>query len=162
METGLSASEAAPRPILVIGAGSTLRGDDAIGRYVVESIAELARPNVVAISVTQLVPELAAEIASARAVIVVDACADERSRTIDVRELTGGAEGSRLSHHSSAWALLTMARACYQASPAAWLVTVPAERFELNDQMSPAGKRNVRSAVGAIERLIEQVQLQSV
>ena len=75
------------KKILLIGYGSTLRGDDAVGRHVVEIFAGRSLPNVTTISVTQLVPELAAQIATAQAVIFVDASGDNELRDVDIREI---------------------------------------------------------------------------
>ena len=52
--------------ILVIGYGNTLRRDDAVGCLIADEVACWQRPGVRSMSVAQLTPELAAELAAAR------------------------------------------------------------------------------------------------
>jgi hydrogenase maturation protease len=144
--------------IVIIGYGSSLRGDDVVGRMVAESVADLHLPNVVAISCTQLVPELAAQIAEARAVIFVDASLGEHKCAIEVHELTCGPDIRPASHIVAAQALLELAAACYQRSPQAWLITVPASEFEMTEQVTPAARQNVIAAVDAVKQLVGDLQ----
>jgi hydrogenase maturation protease len=143
--------------IVVIGYGSTLRGDDAVGRRVVEIIGDRSLPNVTTFSVTQLVPEFATQIAKARAVIFVDASSDSDLRGVVLREIINvpGVLGS--PHVSSPRELLSLASACYERTPPAWLIAVPSTTFEMTDRLSSDARRSVRSAVGIVERLINEL-----
>jgi hydrogenase maturation protease len=143
--------------LLVIGYGSTLRGDDAIGRQVVERIADRSLINVTAISVTQLVPELATRIACAKAVIFVDASSEGDDRDIEVREITSAPNTLCLPHASAPRELLTLASACYERTPPAWLVAVPSTEFDFADKLSAAARHHVCSAVSVVERLIDEL-----
>ena len=145
------------KAILVIGYGSTLRGDDAVGRRVVEIIADRSLPNVTAISVTQLVPELAAQIATAQAVIFVDASGESELRGVDIREIVKARGVLCAPHVSSPRELLSLASVCYKRTPPAWLIAVPSIRFEMTDKMSSAVRQNICSAVGAVEQLINEL-----
>src|SRR4051812_46237590 len=138
METRFAMSESTKIQIIVIGYGSSLRGDDVVGRLVAESVADLHLPNVIGISCTQLVPELAAQIAEARAVIFLDASIGEHNRTVEVHQLTCGPDIRPASLIVAAQSLLELAAACYQRSPPAWLITVPANEFQMTEQVSPA------------------------
>jgi hydrogenase maturation protease len=158
MEARFAMSGPIKNRIVVIGYGSSLRGDDVVGRLVAESVAELHLPNVVAISCTQLVPELAAQIAEARAVIFVDASVGKHNCTVEVHELTCGPDIRSASHIVAAQSLLELATACYYRSPPAWLITVPANEFEMTEQVSPAARQNVIAAVGAVERLLDDLR----
>src|ERR1043165_3956952 len=60
-------------PLLVIGYGNELRGDDAAGPEVARSIAELQLPGVEVLVRPILTPELADNVAQAATVIFVDA-----------------------------------------------------------------------------------------
>lgn len=151
-------SESIKNQIILIGYGSSLRGDDVIGRLVAEGVADLHLPNVFAISCTQLVPELAAQIAEARAVIFVDASIGEQNRRVAVHQLTCGPDIRPASHIVAAQSLLELAAACYQRSPPVWLITVPANDFETTEQVSPAARQNVIAAVGAVERLLDDLR----
>jgi len=61
--------------VLVIGYGNDLRGEDCAGRLAAESISQWDCPDVEAMSLHQLGPELAWNIAASRLVIFVDAFA---------------------------------------------------------------------------------------
>ena len=129
-----------------------------VGRLVAESVADLHLPNIDAISCTQLVPELAARIAEARAVIFVDASIGKHNCTVEVHELKCGPDISPASHIVAAQSLLALAAACYDRSPPAWLITVPANEFEMTEQVSPAARQNVIAAVRAVERLVDDLR----
>jgi hydrogenase maturation protease len=145
------------KEILVIGYGSTLRGDDAVGRQVVEVIADRSLQNVTTISVTQLVPELAAQIATAQAVIFVDASGDNELRDVDIREIVHAPGILCAPHTSSPHELLSLTLACYERTPPAWLIAVPSMSFEITDRISSAARQNICSAVGAVEQLINEL-----
>lgn len=146
--------------IVVIGFGNALRGDDAIGRVVVEQLAR-NWPQVVTVAVTQLVPELATLVASARAVIFVDACVDARN-DVEIRELTPACPISRRFHDTGPRELLALSRSCYSRSPLAWLVIVHGSEFGYSDELSPAAAANTQRAVLEIERLVEQLSLREL
>jgi hydrogenase maturation protease len=66
---------------LVIGYGNSLRGDDGVGPLVAEQVAEWNLPDVRSLSVHQLTPELASEMALAKTVIFIDAYFGDEKRT---------------------------------------------------------------------------------
>src|SRR5262245_16832288 len=70
VETGVRAAMA---EVMVLGYGNTLRRDDAVGPLVAEAVSRWGRPDVVALAVPQLVPELAEPLSRARLAIFVDA-----------------------------------------------------------------------------------------
>src|SRR6185369_9836894 len=88
------------KPVVVIGYGNTLRGDDAVGRMVVEELAKRNLENVEFVSVTQLVPELAALVARANAAIFVDACLESPAVPVEPQVVSEESEGDDLSHHT--------------------------------------------------------------
>jgi hydrogenase maturation protease len=145
------------KEILLIGYGSTLRGDDAAGRVIVERIADRSLPNVTAISLTQLVPELAEIIAKAYAVIFVDASAERDIHGVDVREISGVPGGVGSSHMAVPEELLALTSTCYERKPPAWLVAVPSTEFGLTDRISTAAHKNLVLVVHAVERLINEL-----
>jgi hydrogenase maturation protease len=146
------------KPIVVIGYGNSLRGDDAIGRRVVERLSERRLPDVVSICVTQLVPELAAQVADALAVVFVDACLFEHGNVVVVREIDDASCFHGASHEGSPRELLALAAMCYGRMPVAWIVAVPVASFELSDGLSTAASEQVALAVEAVERLIGQLR----
>jgi hydrogenase maturation protease len=145
------------KEILVIGYGSTLRGDDAVGRRVVETIADRSIPNVITISLTQLVPELAARIATAQAVIFVDASTDSELGAVDLREVVNTSGILCVPHISSPRDLLSLTSACYERTPPAWLIAVPSTAFEMTDRLSSAVHKSIHSAVDVAEQLINEL-----
>jgi hydrogenase maturation protease len=145
-------------PVLVIGSGSTLRGDDAIGRLIAERIASRALPNVVAISTTQLVPELAAQIAASRAVIFVDAYVTSEVQKVAVEEIAPLGDRLTSTHSTGPRQLLALTLTCYSYVPRAWIVAVPVASFDVTCRLSNNAQNNLVPAVHAVERLINRLQ----
>lgn len=153
METGRVTSEATTA-VLVIGYGNTLRGDDAVGRLVAEKVDRWNRPDVRAVSVTQLLPELAESVAQAREVIFVDACGDEDIADVRVEELAGDRGDSGQTHFAAPLDILWLAKTCFGRTPRAWLVAVGAREFELTNELSAAARANAAAAIEIIEKLV--------
>jgi hydrogenase maturation protease len=153
----MNANKSADR-ILIIGFGSTLRGDDAVGRLVSETIADKELPNVVALSLTQLVPELVTLVVSARAVIFVDASVADQEE-VEIREILPACPLSRRFHDTGPRELLALTRHCYGRSPLAWLVTIPTRNMRISDELSGAARRHVAEATCEIQRLIQRLAI---
>jgi hydrogenase maturation protease len=141
--------------ILVIGFGDKLAGENAVGRLVAEALIAKRHSNVVTLSVTQLVPEFATLVASSRAVIFIDAAA-EQQQAIEVRELVPACPLSSRLHHVGPRELLAVTRNCYGHAPMAWLVVVPGHEFDVTDGHS-VSTQEVLSATQEVEQLIEQL-----
>jgi hydrogenase maturation protease len=129
--------------VLVIGYGNALRGDDAMGLIAAERLGGMA--------VHQLTPELAERIAQVESVIFLDA-----DTTIPPGEISATAvqpaEGT-LDHHATPAGLLRLAQTVYGATPAAWLIAMGGESFELKEGLSAAAARAVDRAVEAAAAL---------
>jgi hydrogenase maturation protease len=138
---------------LIIGYGNTLRGDDAAGRAAVEAIAERRYPGVKTLSVHQLMPELAAEIAEAECVIFVDACASGEPFQGMV-PLAPAPPHAALTHYLDPCGLLLMASVLYRANPAAYMITIPAESFEPGSPLSDASREGVLAAIEAMDAFL--------
>jgi hydrogenase maturation protease len=139
---------------LIIGYGNTLRGDDAAGRVAVEAIAARQYPGVKTLSVHQLTPELAAEIAQAECVVFVDASASGK-RFEGVVPLAPAPPYAALTHYMDPRGLLLMASVLYQANPAAYMITIPAERFELGSPLSDASREGALAAIEAMDAFLQ-------
>jgi hydrogenase maturation protease len=130
--------------ILVIGYGNPLCGDDGVGPYAVEHLADEGPPSGVEyLTLRQLTPELAEPISRADTVIFIDAADDGISGAISCRNLKPLARPSEtapgaFTHHVKAGILLENARFLYGRQPTAWLYTVAGENFNLGDSFSPA------------------------
>jgi hydrogenase maturation protease len=142
--------------VLVIGYGNDLRCDDAVGQRVSELVAKWKLPNVFAIAVRQLTPELAEMLADVNLIIFVDVYAaqagetDVRVQPIDLSETT-----ELMSHMGDPRSLLALTRALYGRVPQAWWVTVPGVNFEVKISLSPTAEQGLETALNQINRLIQ-------
>lgn len=145
------------RPALVIGYGNTLRGDDAVGPLAAAVVEGWGLPDVSALGVTQLTPELAAPLAAARLAVFVDArsaAADEQAG-VEVLPLEPSSEPSAFGHAGDPRRLLALAQAAYGTCPdEAWLVTVPSADFRLGEGLSPRAARGLEEALKQVAVLL--------
>ena len=144
----------AAAPILVLGYGNELRGDDAVGARVAATVGEWKLPDVRALSVHQLTPELADPISQARAVIFVDAAACPSIKETTVVSLDPAGESELAGHMSDPRGLLALALALFNRCPPAWLVQIPVEHFDLGQPLSPTANRGLAAALEHIRQLI--------
>jgi hydrogenase maturation protease len=139
---------------VVIGYGSTLRGDDGIGPWVAAAIAARGWPDVLALAVPQLTPELAEHLPLAGTVLFVDARLDAGSPTVAVSPLYPA--GDCLSTHlADPRRLLSLAQTLRGQAPAAWLVQVAGEDFGLRETLSPRGLCHAKAAFECVKDLIQ-------
>jgi hydrogenase maturation protease len=145
-----------PRPpILIIGYGNELRGDDGLGRAVAHAVRSARRPGVRVRELFQLTPELAAELAEVRLAIFVDA-AMAQDPPVRIARLDAPESESMDSHVTDPAALLAMARAVFGRAPSAWLVTVAGTDFSMSERLSPTAACNLEIAVAAVQALVER------
>jgi hydrogenase maturation protease len=140
--------------LLVIGYGNTLRQDDQAGPLVAERIEALALPGVLAMACAQLSPEHAEPVARARTVVFVDAQAAP-PRELALTPVLPGESSQVTTHAAEPRTLLALARDVFGHAPPAWLLTIPAERFEFGTDLSPLTQHAVEVAV---ERLLEMAR----
>ena len=138
--------------ILVIGYGNELRGDDAIGLRVAEAVDAWQLPNVRALAVPQLTPELSEDIAAARQVVFVDATSEPSIHEVQVRPLEARAVEPGGSHRSDPAGLLALAQAVFGHAPPAWLIAVPAADFAFGAPLSPLAQRGVEAALSRLRQ----------
>jgi hydrogenase maturation protease len=143
--------------ILVLGYGSELRGDDALGPRAAEAIASWALPGAQVCCLPQLAPELAEPISRARAVLFLDARFSPDPREPEAIELTPDNESLVTTHRSDPQALLALARGLYGRSPRAWLIRLPAESFEIGAPLSPLAEQSLARALPLARALLERV-----
>jgi len=143
-------------PALVIGYGNTLRGDDAVGPRAATVIQAWGLSDVTALAVTQLTPELAAPLATARLAIFVDArvVAEEETSLVEIVPLRPAGEPAAFGHGGDPRALLDLAQTVYGTCPRAWLVTVPSAQFQLGEGLSPRASRGLTEALKKIVTLL--------
>ncbi len=152
---------------LIVGYGNELRGDDAVGAQVANTVASWNLPQVSSIVVHQLLPELATKLAAVDYVIFVDACGEEScARTIQLSPIFAAhsaAQSDRaataLTHAHSAQGLLALTQKLYGRTPQAWLLQVPTESFDFGKQLSSTALRGSDQAVQTIERFLINYQV---
>jgi hydrogenase maturation protease len=135
--------------ILIISYGNSLRRDDGAGLILAEQLEDHLKGQgrkVKRISVHQLTPELAMEVAdeSVQAVVFADTrVVDPRAGSFDlqvqsVQNLPGPAS---LGHQLSPGAVLAYASLLYHHYPPAWLLTVPGVDFAHGEGVSEVAER---------------------
>lgn len=131
-------------PLLLIGYGNELRGDDGVGPRLARKATNWGLAGLVCRDVHQLVPELAPEIALARAVIFLDASLS--SKTTGQLLPIEPREGTPLGHFSDPQTLLALAQSLYGRTPPAWLLPLPAVDFKFGEQLSPTAASGLENA----------------
>ncbi len=130
--------------ILIIGYGNSLRQDDGAGLILAQQLEQLChtlnRP-AERISVQQLVPELALDIAAAgvQAVIFADthaAAGPNPAPQIQITPLSAANVSPSVGHHLSPEVLLLYADRLFGKQLPAWLVTVPGIAFDHGEAIS--------------------------
>jgi len=136
--------------VLVIGYGSTLRGDDGVGPRVAGLIEARQLEGVRTLACHQLTPELADPISKARTVIFVDAAMDLSGDTVCVSAVEPEGQHQVMVHTASPAGLLHLARSVFGHCPAAWLVAIPVMEMGIGEVLSPLAQRGVDCAVNRI------------
>lgn len=167
-----STTDAVGRSVLILACGNDLRQDDGAGLALAKQIAGAnPHPDLTTelISVHQLMPELALEVArpEVAAVLFVDtrvgigsgkggqgenSGADLTMTALDLAASTG-----RLGHHVDAQMVLLYARELYAKQVDAWLITVPGYAFDHGEGFSPQVHALLAEADGFIVQVYEQI-----
>lgn len=140
------------RPLLVIGYGNDLRGDDGVGPRAAEAVAAWSLPGVRAIACRQLVPELAEALARCGRVVFVDAAVGP-FRSARLRALHPGPSGALAWHGGGPEGLLELSRAAYGRVPPALLLTIPAADLGFGSGLSPLARLGLRRALALLRGL---------
>jgi hydrogenase maturation protease len=143
---------AAGHDLLVVGYGNELRCDDGVGPKVAAALQEMKLPGVRTITCHQLTPELAEPVSQARRVVFVDAAVDA-AVGIQWRELEPAATGRIMAHAADPRTLLALARDVFGRCPTAFWLTIPIERLEFGDKLSPVARRGLDLALARIREL---------
>ena len=143
--------------IVVIGYGSELRGDDAVGQHIAAAVAEWNIPNIRALAVHQLTPELAAVLASAQFAIFADASADPHQTEARIESLEYEGATTTVFHSATPQSLIALSQSVYDQSPQAWLVSVPTDTFEFGAELTPTAQHGMETALEHIKILISEL-----
>lgn len=139
--------------LLVIGYGNTLRGDDGVGPRVAEAVEALHLPGVRTLVCQQLSPEHAAPIALADTVIFVDAAVDA-PKEVQFRRLEPNDTPQLMAHAADPRTMLALSRDVFGHVPLAWWLTIPAEKMEFSEDLTPAAQHGRAEAVKKIQSLV--------
>ena len=144
---------------LVIGYGSPIRGDDALGPLAAEALtAGPLPPGVSVISRHILTADLVADLAATDRVIFIDASVAGEPGEIRVQSLTADVSAlSTMAHFLDPRELLAWCQALYQRQPQAYLVTATGESFEYaNYSLSPVATSALASLLARVRELIAE------
>jgi hydrogenase maturation protease len=141
--------------ILVIGYGNTLRSDDGAGQIVAETIDNLRWANVRSLSVHQLTPELAADIAESDKVVFIDAypCSKKEAQ-LTIESLNSEENQGIFAHHMNPQSLLNLTQTLYGKLPCAWWILIPGVNFDFGENISPLTEKNIDKAITWLKNLI--------
>lgn len=142
---------AEPFPLLVIGYGNTLRGDDGAGPKVAEEIERLNLPHVRTLSLGLLTPEIADPISKARKVIFVDAAPNLNHVSVSV--VIPSDSSQVMAHAVDPGTILALARDLFGRAPEACLVAIPACDFSPGEKFSETTRCAVEQAVTEVRRI---------
>ncbi|MBN2556442.1 MAG: hydrogenase maturation protease [Anaerolineales bacterium] len=126
------------KPVLVIGYGNSLRGDDGFGPHVASLLAQLVDPaDVDILTSQQLTPDLAAQVAASTLTILIDArVGGEPGKIHHSLPLVPDRASPTFQHHITPETLAGVTHALYGVTPAIHLFTSEAVAFEVPDGLS--------------------------
>lgn len=140
---------------LLLAVGNPARGDDGVGAAVAEAAASDRRfAGVTVRGLLQLTPELAAEVAEASVVVVVDARASGPPGLVQWSAVAPGFEPPVFSHHLSPPALVALTMSVYGQAPPVFALGVGAASFEAGAPLSEPVAAAVCRAVGIAAGLV--------
>lgn len=139
-------------PLLVLGYGNTLRGDDGVGPKVADAVQALALSGVETLASPMLTPELAEPVSRARRVVFVDAAVDA-PREVQLRPLQPADSSQLMAHAADPRTLLALARDVFGHVPEAWWLTIPIQELDFSEELSAFAQRGFEVALGEIRRL---------
>jgi hydrogenase maturation protease len=142
--------------MLVLGVGSELRSDDAAGRHVADAVARAGFDDVEVVSVHQLTPELALDLAGRDRVVIVDAAVDVTEVTVSEIEPVAGEQP--FSHHLGPGTLVALAGRLGTAPGSVVVVSVPVHDLALGTELSEPTARAVEVASARVLSLLEDAR----
>jgi hydrogenase maturation protease len=141
---------------LVVGYGTAMRGDDAVGWYVADLLALEARFAAVdVLSVHQLTPELAADFAIASRVVLIDAADDgDEPGSVHVTDVEPGSGNLGVfSPHVDAAALVALTAELYGGAPPTTMVTVSLDSVPHEERLSARVAAAIPDIIAIVTRL---------
>ena len=142
---------------LIIGYGSPIRGDDAIGPLAADALQARGLPaGARVLSRHVLTAELVEDIAAADRVIFLDAAADGEPGEVRVREIAPDPSAvSTMAHFLDPRELLAWCETLYGQAPDAWLITAAGHSFDYASySLSPAATAALTPMLQRVHALI--------
>ena len=149
---------------LIIGYGSPIRGDDAIGPLAADRLAELDLPGVEVQARHILTAELVEDLVRAERAIFLDADADATPGEVRCQEIGPNPTGlSTMAHFHDPRELLAWCQTLYGRAPQAWLITAGGADFGYASyRLTPIAEAALQIMVeAAIDRAGAEVSLTS-
>lgn len=145
------------KPTLIIGYGSPIRGDDAIGPLVADRLQQQILPDGVRVEARHiLTAELAAELAEVEQVIFLDAAVDLPPGELRIQPLAPDTSAlSTMAHFHDPRELLAWCQGLYGRAPEAWLITAGGAAFDYGHfSLSEAAEQ---AATRMVQAVLEQL-----
>jgi hydrogenase maturation protease len=133
------------KPILVIGIGNDARGDDALGPLLLRRLAEEGFPECEFLEVYQLQIEHALDLAGRQQVLFIDAGLDTPAPYTHYR-IEAATADTPFSHALSPEALLSVCLKLHGSVPAAQVLCIRGEYFELGASLSRTAMTHLQQA----------------
>lgn len=144
---------------LIIGYGSPIRGDDAIGPLVAERL-QAADPSgdIEVMARHILTAELVADLVERELVIFLDAAVEGIPGQVRCRRLAPAADAvSTMAHFLDPRELLAWCETLYGQAPESWLVTACGASFDYADyRLSPTALAAIQPMIDWVHRLIDR------
>jgi hydrogenase maturation protease len=148
--------------VLVIGYGSRVRGDDALGPIVADQLSRLftTEYSISVVSTHQLTFDLSEMVSRARCVVLIDAATGGVPGTITCRRVEPEGESApSMLHHMEAGALLASTQVLYGVVPPTYIWSMVGDAFEFGESLSPALERAVPELVKQLTQFIRMLGL---
>jgi len=144
-------------PIVVIGYGNPLRGDDAVGWKAAEALRDVYEDdNAVEIFAShQLNPEMAESVAEAGMVIFIDAAAKLAAGKITCESVHPADHSSAFTHDLDPPTLLASAIDLYGSCPRAAVIGVGIQSCDLGHDLSREVKAALPRVVAEVKQMID-------
>jgi hydrogenase maturation protease len=145
-------------PVLVIGYGNTLRGDDGAGPAAAEALRDRLPARLAeVVAVHQLLPELTEPLSRSSLAIFIDADWQTSPGKVHKKTLKPNHEESKtIGHHQSPENLLNMARELYGHAPPALLFQVGAVDFGYQEGLSEPVRRAISKLIKEVVQTVEK------
>lgn len=143
---------------LIIGYGSLLRGDDAVGCHAAHELEQHYRddPRIEVIATQQLTPEMAEDVAHSKFVLFIDAASQAEPGTICRFPVLPEATSAGFTHSLTPASLLTAAEQLYGDVPEAMCITLAGWSFALGNKVSHHARLRLPELVRQAEVEIEK------